>query len=629
MLYINVNSIFFKSYSVDPISGHVIYVFDSTYLPSPEEVGDKQVYDLLIDGLMDKLVNKLPRGPFSLVVFSSGFSQKKISWVYGIKMFAKLPKELRAFLQKTYIVHESFFIRAVYQVLSNAMNLKLLNVNPLQDSKNNSGITDSNSNASMVHVSNLTELAQCIDITTLRISLNVYLHDYQFNDYIDLPPRYFTRLSSIGIRQYRQLIFDKIFRRLELEAPLNELIFQRPGSYKKVNILLDVIERNNYIDLSQWDIYSLGTVFLHFLKNKSYPLIPIDLIPLPIKDDYQYTYTTFCNIIKANEYFDLLETIFPLFIAILKATDVTKHNTKTLSKSLTPTLCQEKVSMMTSDRLAVGTRYIGNLIVHFVAIADRIDKARTGRSQVISPIRQKKMSLVPQQQQQNQELQKQEQLSGVKISGSAAVLPPPVPRARKSSPTKYGDLESSSIRRQGSPSRSASQISYTQESVRSASPTSTLLGDHSTQPSLKPKKTLPTSNRLSSDSSATLSDSNDSISSRSPSSSQAPESIIQMVTEDSEKDLIDLSEASSRSERTAPDINISDLPINDKFIQFDRNLQKKKQQNDKAGKNIKFSSEGYSDIKVGNKVGKLAALYEERLQGLQVISEMKKNSGLS
>lgn len=125
MLQVNVNNIFFRSYSTDPISGHTIYVFDSTYLPEPEEVKDKQVYDLLIDELMDKLIDMIPCAPFSLVVFTSGFSQKKISWIYGVKMFSKLPKELRGFLQKTYIVHESFFIRTVYQVLSNAMNIKI------------------------------------------------------------------------------------------------------------------------------------------------------------------------------------------------------------------------------------------------------------------------------------------------------------------------------------------------------------------------------------------------------------------------------------------------------------------------------------------------------------------------
>lgn len=51
MIDINVNNIFFRSYSVDPNSGHAIYVFDSTYLPAPDEIGDKQVYDLLINAL--------------------------------------------------------------------------------------------------------------------------------------------------------------------------------------------------------------------------------------------------------------------------------------------------------------------------------------------------------------------------------------------------------------------------------------------------------------------------------------------------------------------------------------------------------------------------------------------------
>lgn len=68
MIDINVNNIFFRSYSVDPNSGHAIYVFDSTYLPAPDEIGDKQVYDLLINALMDRLVMKLPQAPYSLVI---------------------------------------------------------------------------------------------------------------------------------------------------------------------------------------------------------------------------------------------------------------------------------------------------------------------------------------------------------------------------------------------------------------------------------------------------------------------------------------------------------------------------------------------------------------------------------
>ena len=58
---INLNNIFYKSYSVDPNTGHSIYVFDSTYLPSAAELGvnDKNDYDEMITELMDMLVKKL------------------------------------------------------------------------------------------------------------------------------------------------------------------------------------------------------------------------------------------------------------------------------------------------------------------------------------------------------------------------------------------------------------------------------------------------------------------------------------------------------------------------------------------------------------------------------------------
>ena len=64
-----------------------------------------------------------------------------------------------------------------------------------------------------------------------------------------------------------------------------------------------------------------------------------------------------------------------------------------------------------------------------------------------------------------------------------------------------------------------------------------------------------------------------------------------------------------------------------KIIQFDRELQSKRL-NHVKNQNTKFSHEGYSDIKAGSKVSKLAALYEERLQGLQAIEEIKKKDNL-
>lgn len=601
MLYINVNNIFFKSYSVDPVSGHAIYVFDSTYLPSSDEIGDKQVYDLLIDKLMDKLISKIPSAPFILVVFSSGFLQKKISWVYGIKMFSKLPKELRAYLQKTYIVHESFFIKTVHQVLTNALNIKTLGNNALLDFNQSKNSLDSLQNASIIHVADLTDLSALVDITRLRISLNVYLYDYQFSEYIDVPQEYFNRLSAVGTRQYRQLIFDKIFKRLQLDSTKFELVFQKPGAYKRVNILLDVIERNNYIDLSQWDIYSLATVFLHFLKHKSLPLIPIDLITLPISDDFEYTYATFCSIIKHNQYYDLLETIFPLFIAQLAHSDVTKHDTKSLSKALCPPLCQEKISMMSADRLAVGTRFIRNLLEHFPNITQRIDRARLGKTRGMSPIKR---------------IDKDREENLLKSPKGNSVPLPPKPRKSTMNLSSDNSAKSNEVQiaTQRKPVMSENPLllekpttlAHPSDSRECLSSSSTMVSDVNNAQTLRQKEQL------------------DDIRSRSTSLTPSTDTITQMVKDDQLGDTNNESDT-SLSQLAFDDKNPS-LQKNQTIIQFDRQLQSKRNNTVKKEDN-KFSHEGYSDIKAGSKVSKLAALYEERLQGLQAIQEIKQKGG--
>lgn len=648
MIDISVSNIFFKSYSIDPNSGHSVYVFDSTYLPDPNEIGnDKQVYDLLIDELMDLLVSKLPQSPYSLVVFSSGFTEKKISWVYGIKMFSKLSKESKFYLQKTYIVHESFFIRTVYQVLTNAMNIKLLP--KLSKDLPSDEETSLEGSVSVVHVPDLTSLSKMIDITRLRISLNVYLHDYDINEYIDVSDEYFNRLTDIAMRKYRQLVFDKIFKKISVYSIKTELLFQKPGSYKKVNIFLDILERNNYIDISQWDIYSLGSVFLHFLKNKANPLIVIDLIQLPISDDLNYTFKTFVDIINFNNYYHLFVTIFPLFISILNAPEETKHTSKTLSKALAPTLCKEKVSMNNTDRLAIGTRFIKNLLENFDAIIALVEKInKRGRTTSINkPLPNTPLNtLLPSP-------------PSSRISSQPSMPPPMLPRPRKSSPTKYNVSEngsSSSINtqlRSESPIKSFSSLkisnddAQSKESINSPVPSRipTLLSDKDSIPNLAIRisstdSTLLNTSKLTEEN-LMANNINSELSSRKSSGiavesrrSVSGSSVIRTpqifpslpesttpIDSDSKSNEFDLIKDMVTD-------NIGTLPRS-KFEEFDKELKQRKLEKTAEIKiNEKFSEVGFSGIEPSNKtskVSKLASLYEERLQGLKVIDELMAN----
>ena len=651
MVDININNIFFKSYSIDPNSGHSIYVFDSTYLPDPQLVGnDKQVYDLLIDKLMDTLIEKLPSAPYSLVVFSSGFSQKRISWVYGVKMFAKIPKELKYYLQKTYIVHESFFVRTVYQVLSNAMSIKFLTrmnrynnelTTPLEED------SAENSSFSIIHVPDLTSLSRLIDITRLRISLNVYLHDYNISEYIDVPELYFTRLSDISKRKYRQLIFDKIFKKLSLQASQTELVFQRPGSYKKVNIFLDIIERNNYIDISQWDIYSLASVFLNFLRNKANPLVPIDLITLPILDTVEYTAEIFEKIISFNKYYDLYITIFPLFISLLDSPEKSQHTSKSLSKAIAPSLCKEKISITNNDRIAVGTRFIKNLLENFnpvIKIYERSHRGKMNKGKLSVNIEQKTNNAMTTSQlpkprkgisgknstkeikiKEKMEINGDTHISSNNVTGLTKVLTSlqlaeqnsfsnSVAQVFKQTPSELNSEKSLHNLEYTSTQQRISSIESIAQRVISETSYSPIKSNSTEFISSKPHiiKTKPSISSLGTTSSSIRSDDFNGSESSIGSSTKDKEDAERSVARDMVTDY---------SNHQPPELT--------KIQIFDKELKKKKQLKYKEiTTREKFSTESFTTIKSSNnesKVSKLAALYEERLLGIQVMNELMKN----
>ncbi|SCU99473.1 LAME_0G03312g1_1 [Lachancea meyersii CBS 8951] len=609
---VNLDNVFFKSYTVDPNCQCPIFVFDSTYLPSTDQIEDREVYDLLINETMNKLVAKLPDTPFSLVVFSSGFSQNNISWIYGVKMYSKIPKTTRAKIRKFMIVHESLFVRTVYQVLSNA-----LNINPFKAKQSSSD------SIIIQHLSNLEELAGVVDITKLRMSLNVYLYDYHLTETTDISYSPRDPKSALANRQYRQLVFDKIFKRLRIEAPRHQLVFQRPGSYQKVNILLGVIARNNYVDLSQWDIYSLGTIFLNFIKGKSKPIFSIDLIPLPISECVDYTYNTFVNMMMHNGYYELTSYIFELFLALLDNSETTLHDYKSLSKCLTPTLYHEKVSMKSSDRLAIGYRYTNNVLMHFRELKQRIEL--TG--DLAAPSIQAVNANLPSRLANNApKVPPPRKASPVRSTSSRAMSPtrstsssvthfdksadaptraPPLPRRADQESQQEIRQSSTPILRPDSPSVTSTDSFNTENSMPSSAATN---DDLYSEEAVEFHQKLTLSPRIASGSSIHFDESG------------------------TNTELRLISEEAVRSRPRVPnnefEIDQSKMNLllknNEKIRKFDKELRKKKQQ--AADPNFSSSpSKGYSDIRAGNKVSQLAALYEERLIGIRVMEDMRRN----
>ena len=335
------------------------------------------------------------------------------------------------------------------------------------------------------------------------------------------------------------------------------------------------------------------------------------MIPLPIQDDFDYTFNTFKDIIQYNQYYDLIITIFPLFINILTNADVTKHDSRSLSKSLTPTLCQEKISIKNNDRLVIGTRFIKNMMDHFDQIKNTINVEGNSSSAPIPDIRSPSPKA--------RTGRTVSATGGVRIisqqQSNIPSLPPKLPKPRKLSPTKYetSSSRSSSPTKAGFVKRVSSQSSitkvpdFTPPLRNKTSNVSLRIGSDSSLPSLgtaSKKSEMETSN-----------------------------SIKDMVTDENDNNENNDIQPASRSRLR--DTKVDDLVINirvdDKFQRFDKELQEKRKNMIKMNSvnATKFSKEGFSDIKAGSKVGKLAALYEERLQGIQAMNELKKNGGIN
>lgn len=298
--------------------------------------------------------------------------------------------------------------------------------------------------------------------------------------------------------------------------------------------------------------------------------------------------------------------IFPFFNRIIAHGESTKHDSRTLSKALTPALCKEKLSMMTNDRLAIGSRYIKNLLDFFPEIA-------------------KEISSPP---------------SSVSSSSTIPVLPKP----RKSSPTRYSELGCLTLPRSRSPSpqRSVTSPTYTPVALQNTpvlKPKSS--SRNVSSPSFNAKPPLPikavTRPQLSLTSNsntdlALASSSTDTLSSptKTPSADSLPlsNSSTDLTISDNIKEMVKDEPAKDKNS-VETDIFVQQfesltLVQNAKIKKFDKELQEKKKKNETTSKTAdKFSQKGYSDIKASNKVSRLAALYEERLQGLQVMNEMK------
>lgn len=360
--------IFYKSETVDAYTGYPIYVFDTSFLPSPDAIN----YDLFIPTMM----RSLPDHPYVVVMLSGGLN--KIQWIWGVKFLKSFladsgPGANVENLQKVIAVHESWFVKSIIQILTNFSVAKptLSKLNSLFDPKKNG-------KSLLTSCDSLGELSNYVDITKLKLSLNTYKHDANVTMSPKIPTsipvdpiisdttRFNPQSDPIFYHHFYQL-----FNIVDMYGLKVELLFHKPGNRLNTEILFLCMLRNQLLWINDWDLYCIASCFKKILMETPFPLLPVDLIELPMRDDLDYILVVFNHILAANSESGGDAVLFQCLDLCRKIVDnheTTRHTYVTILRSLCHALTHELISQANKDRITVAVHFIKSLLTRWTEI---------------------------------------------------------------------------------------------------------------------------------------------------------------------------------------------------------------------------------------------------------------------
>ncbi|KAI3406028.2 ECM25 [Candida oxycetoniae] len=335
-------------------------------------------------------MQSLPKRPYVLVMFSSGLN--KISWVWGlkfIKSFMMTESGDNGYnlknLVKIFLVHDSWFIKSITSVLYNFNSTKknLSNLNKILDTfalDSTRTTAGEDKQTIVVHCRDLSQLAEYLDITKLKISLNIYKYDLQLEPCIHLSMKMTPVINPyVTLSSEKHPVFNhhlyQLFNIINTNGTKVELIFYKPGKKTYIDILYQCLLRNQFFWINDWDLYSISTAFKKILSELPHPLIPSDEISLPIKDNFDYTSQVLHKIIIRHRHFSstenydqLLLQLFQCFYNLTRNEHITKHTTTTIGKSLSHCLSHKPVTSEKNE-IQVIQRFIRNVVEHWEEIS--------------------------------------------------------------------------------------------------------------------------------------------------------------------------------------------------------------------------------------------------------------------
>lgn len=333
------SKIVYQTDTVDPQTRLPIVVIDSSALPEPSSKSHAILFP--------HLVNNLPNTPFVLVFFACGAPQRP-SWSWATKTYAMIERDVKKRVRKVYVVHESWWVRAVTEMLGGFISTKF--------------------KAKIHHVSSLSQLAREIDVTAINIPPRVLLHNRKVEDDITVPRHVEPVFGRLFDPRNPPRIWNVMLEYLTQMAPYVEGVFRVSPRSDLLEIVRCNCDRGQMFELADYGPHVAASLLKRFLRDCPEPALPADRIPLPIKDDAEYTEETIRQLPVTSLFIFLY--VVPLLQSIVRNTQVTRHSEHSISVCFAPAMLGITASR---DSTAVGIRLIKNVIEHWAILAPKLE----------------------------------------------------------------------------------------------------------------------------------------------------------------------------------------------------------------------------------------------------------------
>lgn len=332
------DSVVHYAQTFDPATRLPVVVIDSTGLPPLQTKSD------FYTSLVPEVVKRLPKTNYVLLFFACG-APNKPSWSWVAKTYSMLERDAKKRVRKLIVVHESWWVRAITEMLR--------------------GVVSSKFRSKVIHVSSLSQLAQHLDITLINISPSVYLHDLKIDQQITVP-RHHTPVFSMPLNITRDAATGKwilpavwttcIEYICSNPGYYNPAVFRRTERVDMLYILRDSFDRGQLLDMGDYGPVMAANLLKLYIYQLPVPLLPVTRIPLPIQDTPQFCISVVSQVpwqqrVLLVEFVDLLTTIW-----------ASHPNTSSsvVAASVGPSICG--ASCVSRDQIAIGVRFVRNLL---------------------------------------------------------------------------------------------------------------------------------------------------------------------------------------------------------------------------------------------------------------------------